>query len=79
MSDGRAVLKVRLRAVPEKGKANKALIRLLAKTLKLPALQVTLASGATSRIKTIKLEGNPARLKAQLETVLGQLAQEKMP
>ncbi len=79
LSDGRMVLKARVRAVPEKGKANIALLRLLARTLNLSRMQVTLASGATSRIKTVRLEGEPARLKRQLETMLAGLAQEKTP
>ncbi|HHK75008.1 MAG TPA: DUF167 domain-containing protein [Rhizobiales bacterium] len=76
LADGQKVLRARVRAVPEKGKANTALIRLLAKTLKLPRSQVTLASGATSRIKTVKLEGDPARLRPGVETMLSRLAQE---
>jgi len=79
LSDGRVVLKAHVRALPDKGKANKALIVLLAKTLKLAKTQVTLASGATSRIKTIKLEGEPAELKHRLEAVLAGKAQEKNP
>jgi len=79
LSDGRHVLKARVRAVPEKGKANTALVRLLAKALNLPRTQVSLASGATSRIKIIKLEGDPARLKLQLETMFSQTGGGTMP
>ena len=40
-----------MRAVPEDGKANDALIALVAKSLKIPASRIKLASGATSRHK----------------------------
>lgn len=56
MADGRSVLAVRVRAVPEKGKANKALIALIAKQLKLTKSSVTLASGVTSRIKGLRID-----------------------
>ncbi|MDE3055926.1 MAG: DUF167 domain-containing protein [Verrucomicrobiota bacterium] len=51
------VLKVRLRAAPEKGKANAALISFLAKALDLPKRAITLVSGETSRHKRIVIEG----------------------
>ena len=41
-ADGRAVLKVRVRAAPTEGEANEALVRLLAKTLAVPSRDVTL-------------------------------------
>lgn len=58
LSDGKAVLKARVRAVPEDGKANAALIKLIAKFFDLSASHVTLEAGATSRIKTLKIAGD---------------------
>ncbi|MFJ1509104.1 DUF167 domain-containing protein [Chlamydia crocodili] len=49
------VLKMRVTEAPEKGKANEAVIALLAKTLSLPKRDVTLISGETSRKKRILL------------------------
>jgi uncharacterized protein YggU (UPF0235/DUF167 family) len=69
-ADGQCVLKARVRAVPEDGKANEALIALLAKSLKLPASRVRLTGGATSRQKTLTLDGDPAALAASLAAFL---------
>jgi uncharacterized protein (TIGR00251 family) len=60
LADGRAVLKARVRAVPEDGEANAALIKLLAKTCQCPASSIRLVSGATSRVKIVALSGDPA-------------------
>ena len=49
--------KVRVAARAEGGKANDALVRLLADTLVLPASQVRIVSGHASRDKTVTLEG----------------------
>ena len=62
LADGRVVLKVRVTAPPEGGKANAALIRLLAKSLKRPKSAVTVVAGQTSRTKTLQIEGEPAAL-----------------
>lgn len=51
--DGSSVLRIRVRAVPDKGKANAAAIALLAKALGLPKSALSLTSGETSRFKTI--------------------------
>ena len=67
LADGQGALKARVRAVPEDGKANDALIALLAKSLKIPASRIKITSGATSRHKTLSLEGEPAELAARLE------------
>ncbi len=48
-ADGLAHLKARVTAVPEKGKANKALIALLSKALKVPKSSISVVSGETSR------------------------------
>ncbi len=57
LSDGRCVLKARVRAVPEDGKANEALLKLLAKSLNLPQQALSLDSGATSRLKIVRVSG----------------------
>ena len=46
-------IKARIAAPPEKGKANKELIKLIAKTFDVAKSQVELVSGATQRRKTI--------------------------
>ncbi len=46
-------LKVKVRAQPEKGKANKALIKLLAKTLGVAQGGLVLTAGTTHRSKTV--------------------------
>ncbi len=48
-------LKIRLAAPPVDGKANEALIKFIAETLRLPKSAVNLKSGQTSRRKLIEL------------------------
>jgi uncharacterized protein (TIGR00251 family) len=50
-------LKIRIQAPPVEGKANKALIRFLARTLKLPVRRITIQSGTSGRNKRILVEG----------------------
>ncbi len=66
-SDGSEHLKARVRAVPENGKANTALVALLAKTLGVPKSAVTIVSGATSRLKRVEIAGDGVVLAARLE------------
>lgn len=49
--------KIRLRAVPEDGKANKALLEFLAEKLALPRAALELVSGAASREKVVAVQG----------------------
>jgi uncharacterized protein (TIGR00251 family) len=72
LSDGRSVLKARVRAAPTDGEANTALIRLLAKTLDVAPRDVSLTAGTTARIKRILIGGDAAMLAARLERALGQ-------
>jgi uncharacterized protein YggU (UPF0235/DUF167 family) len=65
--DGTIVLRLRVRAVPDKGKANAAVMALLAKALGLPKSAVTLVAGDTARLKTLRLSGDPAALAAALD------------
>lgn len=68
-ADGKEHLMVRVRALPEKGKSNCALITLLAKEFAVPARSITLIRGATSRFKhvlfTSALEDLALRLSQQ--------------
>lgn len=62
LADGSHVLKVRVRAVPEKGRANKALIKLLAKAFGVAPTYVSVIRGAGARKKTLQINGDPAEL-----------------
>lgn len=70
LSDGRVVLKARVRAAPEDNAANKALIALMADCLALPRTHITLATGATARLKTLALQGNSLKLTASLSALI---------
>ena len=54
-------------APAEGGKANRAMIKLLARELRLPASAMHIASGATARQKSVQIAGDPAHLKKRLE------------
>jgi hypothetical protein len=62
LANGRSVVKIRVRAIAEGGEANRAVTELLAKALGVPKSKVRLLSGATSRMKQIAVEGEPAKL-----------------
>lgn len=68
LSDGRAVLKVRVRAAPSEGEANAALIALLARQLGVSRSAVTLATGATARVKLLAITGDTSALITRLES-----------
>lgn len=72
-SDGRPVLKARVRAAPENGEANTALVKLLAKFFGLPSSQIVLSAGHTSRIKTISARLDPDEI-AAVTAVLARLS-----
>ncbi len=57
---GVAALKCSVTAVPENGKANAALIKLLSKYYKLPKSNIKLIKGETSRLKTLEISGADA-------------------
>lgn len=70
-AEGTAWLAARVTAVPEKGKANAALTRLLAKALGCGKSAITLVSGATDRSKWLAIEGDPQELAARLARLIG--------
>ncbi|MET0312858.1 MAG: DUF167 domain-containing protein [Hansschlegelia sp.] len=69
-ADGRTALQARLAAAPVDGAANAALIALVAKTLKLRKANVVIASGETSRSKTLRLDGDADDLAARVEALI---------
>jgi uncharacterized protein (TIGR00251 family) len=71
LSDGKAVLTARVRAAPTEGEANQALIKLIAKALKVPASRVSIAQGATSRVKMVEIEGDGSALQVSLLSMIG--------
>jgi len=73
LDDGATVLKVRVTEPPEDGKANAALIKLLAKAWKLPKSSLSLVAGHTDRRKTLAVAGDPENLRRQLESWLAGL------
>jgi len=66
-ADGRVVVKVRVTAPPEGGKANAALVRLLARDWGIAKSAVAIAAGATDRRKTLAVSGDPDALGPALE------------
>jgi uncharacterized protein YggU (UPF0235/DUF167 family) len=59
--------KVRVAAAPEDGRANEAVVRLLAETLSVPRDAVTLVSGQGSRDKIFELAGiGPSQIERRL-------------
>lgn len=65
-ADGSAVLKLRVAAVPDRGRANAAAVALLAKMLGVPKSAVSLIAGETARLKTVAIAGDGAAMAARL-------------
>lgn len=55
-------LQVSVRAVPEKGRANVALVRFLADRLDVPARDMVLEAGDTNRLKRLRVVGRATEL-----------------
>jgi uncharacterized protein (TIGR00251 family) len=68
-ADGQAVLRLRVAAVPDKGKANLAVIVLLARALGLPKSGIELVSGETARLKTLRIAGDAPFLAARIDAL----------
>ncbi|MBB4640445.1 DUF167 family protein [Rhizorhapis suberifaciens] len=64
-------LRATVRSVPEKGKANAALIKLLAKALNMAPAAILLESGDTSRLKRVRIVGPDDAIAAKLQTLTG--------
>lgn len=63
-------VKVQVSAPPEKGKANEAVVQVLAEFLGVRGGQVTVIAGQTTPRKTVQIEGiDPATLEARLSAL----------
>jgi len=72
LANGRTVVKVRVRAIAEGGEANRAVTELLARALGVSKAKVRILSGATSRLKQVAVDGDPARLGEALSALTGE-------
>jgi uncharacterized protein YggU (UPF0235/DUF167 family) len=61
-ADGKARLKLAVRAVPEDGAANRAATLVIADWLGIPKSAVTLVAGSTSRSKTLQVALHPEKV-----------------
>lgn len=67
---GRPVLRMRVKAPPVDGAANKAILRWFSDTLGISKSSVTIATGETARVKQVELAGDAQALGEQMETLL---------
>jgi uncharacterized protein (TIGR00251 family) len=73
IADG-ACVQARVRAVPEDGKANAALLELLAKAVGVAKSTLSISAGASSRLKTVRLAGDTKALTDRLTAWLKEIA-----
>lgn len=66
-ANGERHLKARVRAVPEDGKANAALVELLADEMDVGKSSVQIAAGHTARLKMVEISGDIRILSGRLE------------
>lgn len=64
------VSRVKVRALPDKGKANQAVLKVLAEWLKIPKTSFELVFGRRSKLKTIKISGDFEEIVKKLETAV---------
>lgn len=62
-------LKARVSVPPQAGKANEALVILLATTLRIAKSTIRIAGGQTARLKTIQISPAPAAIATRLEAM----------
>ena len=72
-ADGRRALKASVTAPPAEGRANTALVHLLAKEWNLPKRQLAIVGGLKSRDKTVHIAGDPAALLRQIAPLIDAL------
>ncbi len=73
---GRSVLRVAVTAVPEHGRANMAMIKMLAKQWRFPKSSLSLLQGTKDRNKVLSITGDTAARFAYLRAWSQQLIEE---
>ena len=63
-------LAIKVTAPPDKGKANKAVIAVIANWAQLPKSVLSIAAGGTDRHKSILVTGNIAKLEALIASIM---------
>ena len=74
---GKLVLKAYVTTPPEDGKANAALLALVAGWLGVPKSAVALTSGQKSRLKSVSVSGEPDKLLEKISTLLDSLSRDR--
>ena len=69
-AQGKGALKLAVTAVPEKGKANAAVIKLLARAWRLRKTDCQIIRGQSERNKTLFIHGNGKDLKAAVRQII---------
>jgi len=72
-AQGKRAISASVTAAPQDGRANQALLRLLARAWRLPRRDLTIVSGAASRHKTVRVVGDPLQLSSRLGAFLADL------
>ncbi|MBL8710589.1 MAG: DUF167 domain-containing protein [Rhodospirillaceae bacterium] len=75
LPEGGLALKFGVNAAPEDGKANAAIIALLARRLKVAKAAISVAAGAKDRRKLVDIQGPSETLAAALDAWLGPLSE----
>ena len=70
-ADGKSILKLSVTAAPEDGKANAAVLKLLAKAWSVPRTALSVASGAAARRKIVHVAGDGPALARRINAWLG--------
>jgi uncharacterized protein len=76
-ADGSAAVRVRVRAVAEDGKGNRAVIEAVAAAFDVAKSTISIKSGETSRNKILLIAGNAAQLQASIAAKLAKLRKER--
>ena len=72
-AEGGRVVKASVTAPAQHGRANEALLQLLAKAWRLPRRDLSIVAGAASRSKTVCVAGDPRQLIAKLSGEIARL------
>jgi hypothetical protein len=72
-ADGGRVVKANVTAPPADGRANEALLQLLARAWRLPRRDLAIVAGAASRNKAVHISGDPKPLLDRLGALIAAL------